>query len=152
MARYWVIGALVISVLGCAESSGYEEGTIVEREGEPGESDEARPGQSVDAEMVEEDVEAECPLNSGFSCSCDADECDDGSDCLYLAGMTSELGVCSTTASDGSCDFPDGDDYGAVHLDSEHCVVPCDDTDDCHDDQSCQWIPGTPHEICYPAE
>lgn len=152
MARCFVIGILLIGALGCAESAGYDDGIIDEREAETAEPDEGSFGQFDDAEPSVDDPEAECPLNSGFSCSCDSDECDDGSDCLYLAGMASELGVCSTTAADGSCEFPDGDDFGAVLLDSAHCVVPCDDTDDCHDDQSCQWIPGTPLEICYPTE
>ncbi|MCP4677994.1 MAG: hypothetical protein GY854_21255 [Deltaproteobacteria bacterium] len=48
----------------------------------------------ADTDTFNPDACDECPLNSGFPCPCDAEECDDGSACVGFADVATEFGVC----------------------------------------------------------
>ncbi len=93
----------------------------------------------------------DCPLNSGWPCSCYKD-CDDGSSCLVVSDVASgTLGICSMACEiDSGCSETMWDAEPTCNLGnpSSNCSMKCASTVDCPEDQACK-LAGTV-AICHP--
>ncbi|HUT79167.1 MAG TPA: hypothetical protein VM285_15825 [Polyangia bacterium] len=89
----------------------------------------------------------ECPLNSGWPCTCDGFQttCNDGSVCtnvdlieygtwgpICVAGCSGEGGTCPVTSypAEGTCGLQDGDQ-------NYYCILECSNSNECPPDQEC---------------
>jgi hypothetical protein len=100
-------------------------------------------------------IATDCPMNSGWPCTCNQADCENDDICVGVQGMgDGTAGFCTHQCTDdGDCtEFFDG--QGSCELTGDevtfYCGLFCTDGDDCPSDQECQFAPIVDGSICHP--